>query len=609
MNESLFYCSKIILSAGLFILIYRLFVRNSNAFGWNRFYLLSTMILSLFLPFIDISAWFIDEKPIIFYASMLTAQTITVTAQLPRPSLSISDWIEIGYFAIVALFLFRFIWGLSRVLILMMKHDYQQEGKLKIHRLQRKSTFSFFNHIFVQPEHWNKPAIDYILRHEQAHVNHMHSIDSIIAELILVFGWFNPFYYTYRREIHLLHECQADQAVLNSDCDKVIYHQLLLNEVSGNLSYIIVNQFSYSLIKKRFSMISKIKQSRYARLRVLLAIPAAFALMVLFSFTSLEKDKTLLGGNLNLPSIESAQSSIADLLGIQQKPVTKKTTIQFTPPVISKNTTKNKVYSTFTIVNQDPSRKYEESKNLVVVVGYPPREKDEDSVLLVVEQNPDFPGGLNKLLEFLKANIKYPKEAIDKGIQGTVFVQFIVGSDGKIRHAKILRGISNGCDEEALRVVNLMPDWKPGMQNNKRVSTMFQIPVKFQLSAGQYAKAKAKYEKEKSPLFDKNSIVLKPDQNPEFPGGNDALLKFISKNVRYPADAMKNGIIGTVIAQFTVNKKGEIINPEIMHGIGRSCDQEVIRIVNMMPKWTPGKKDGKPVDVINAIPVKFQLQK
>jgi TonB family protein len=332
--------------------------------------------------------------------------------------------------------------------------------------------------------------------------------------------------------------------------------------------------------------------------------------MVLFSFTSLEKNKALLDSSLTLPSIESTQSSIAGLLGIQQKPATKKKVteeVKFTPPVITKDSNKNKVYSTFTITSPDPSRKYSESKNLVVVTGYAPREKDEDSVLLVVEQNPEFQGGLNGLLNFLSKNIKYPKEAIEKGIQGTVFVQFIVGSDGKIRHAKILRGISNGCDEEALRVVNMMPDWKPGMQNNKRVNTMFQIPVKFQLSSGQYAIAEK--SRKKSPLFDKNSIVLKPDQNPEFPGGNDALLLFIRKNIQYPADAMKIGITGTVIVQFTVNKTGEIINPEIMHGIGRSCDQEVIRIVNMMPKWTPGKKDGKTVDVINCIPVKFQLQK
>lgn len=601
MNESLFYCSKIILSTGLFILIYRLFVRNSTAFGWNRFYLLSTMILSLFLPFIDISTWFADEKPVIFYASLLTTQTFTVTATAPiaQQSLSLSNWIEIGYFSIVALFLFRFIWGLSRVLILMMKHDYQQEGKLKIHRLQRKSTFSFFNHIFIQPEHWNKPTIDYILKHEQAHVDYMHSIDSIIAELVLVFGWFNPFYYAYRREIHLLHECQADQAVLNSDCDKVTYHQLLLNEVSGNLSYIIVNQFSYSLIKKRFSMISKNKQSRYARLNVLLAIPAAFALMVLFSFTSLEKNK----------AIQSTKSSIAGILGIQQKPVTKKKVteeIKFTPPVISEDTTKVVKFENPVILS-DKTIKLDN----IVVVGYGASDdvnKDDDPVQSVVEKDPEFPGGRNELMAFLRKNIKYPKEAVQNKIQGTVFVQFIVGSNGKIRNAKILRGINNYCDEEALRVVNMMPNWNPGIEKGKKVSVMFQIPVKFQLTNGQMMKQKAENEYTNLSSSNKDNLLLTPDEKPKFPGGLDALLKFLQKSIRYPIEAQKNKMEGTVFVQFIVQKTGEVKNAKIVRGVCKSLDEEAIRVVYLMPAWTPGKKDGKPINTSFAIPIKFQLQ-
>ena len=612
MNASLFYCTKIILSAGLFILIYRLFVRNSNAFGWNRFYLLFTMLLSLFLPYIDISSWFANEEPVLYYASMLTIpfdQTVTVTAQTPQHFLNLNDWIKVGYWTIATLFLIRFLWGVTRIIVLITNADYQPVGKLKLHRTERKSSFSFFNHIFIQPGHWNKPEIDYVLRHEQAHVEHLHSIDSIIAELILVFGWFNPFYYIYRKDLHLLHECQADQAVLNSDYDKITYHQLLLNEVSGNLTYIIVNQFSYSLIKKRFKMISKNKQSRFARLKVLLAIPAAFALMMLFSFTSLEKSKNLLGNHFNLPSIADGQNAIGNILGLPQKPVTQKkpvkSTIKFTPPVIRKDTVKNKVYSTFYYIKPDPTLK-EASNKTVYVTGYAPKENGQDTVLTVVEKNPEFPGGLDALLSFMSKNIKYPKEASEKGIQGTVFVQFIVRNTGKISNAKVLRGVGGGCDEEAVRVINNMPDWIPGMQNKKNVSVLFQIPVKFQLSSGQVMKGKAQAAF-KTPANEEKRYM--PDQNPEFPGGHDALMKFIAKNVKYPAEAIKMGMTGTVFVQFTVTKTGDISMPKILRGIGNACDQEAIKIVNMMPKWTPGLKDGKPIDVIDCIPIKFQLAK
>jgi TonB family protein len=568
------------------------------------------MILSLFLPYIDISAWFADEKPVIFYASLLTMQPITVTAQQPQTSLTLNDWIQIGYWTMVALFLIRFIWGLSRVLILMISHDYQREGNLKLHRIQRKSTFSFFNHIFIQPEHWNKPAIDYILKHEQAHVNHKHSIDSIIAELILAFGWFNPFYYTYRRDLHLLHECQADQAVLNSDCDKLTYHKLLLNEVSGNLSYIIVNQFSYSLIKRRFKMISKNKQSRLAGLRVLLAIPAALALMVLFSFTSLEKNKAMLESKFNLPSIESGKSSIENLLGIQQKPVTKKKVteeVKFTPPVISKDSTEQTIKFTPPLILSDKTIKLGE----VVVVGYGAsvyENKDGDPALSIVEKNPEFPGGFNELLAFLRKNVKYPKEAIENKVQGTVFVRFIVASNGKIKNAKILRGINSYCDEEALRVVNMMPDWIPGMQNGKKVSVMFQIPVKFQLTSGQLMKQKAENEYNNLSSSGKDNLLLKPDEDPQFPGGLNALMKFLQKTVQYPIKAQENKMTGTVFVQFIVQKTGEVKDAKIVRGICKSLDEEALRVVHLMPLWTPGKKDGKPINTSFCIPIKFQLQ-
>jgi TonB family protein len=447
MNATVFYSLQTILSAGVFILIYRLFVRNTNAYNWNRFYLLSTMIISLFLPYIDISSWFTPEKPIIYYGSLIDfSQPITITANVPvQSSFTLSELIMTGYWIIAILLLLRFTWGIIRIIELAKNDDYKKSGNLRLYPIQRKTTFSFFNYIFIQPEHWEKPVTDYIITHEQAHVKHLHSLDNVLTELLLIFGWFNPFYYIYRRELHLLHECQADQQVINSGYDQTTYHQLLLNEVSGNLTYIIVNQFSYSLIKRRFKMISKNKQSRLAGFRILLAIPTAFALMLLFSFTSPEKATKQLKSYTLQSTIQAVQSSLDNLQNPQQKPTTPKQvkqTIKFTPPVI----------------------------------------QPDDKPLLVVEQNPEFKGGYEAMLKFLGANIHYPEEAKKAGTQGTVFVQFVVEKTGKISNVKILRGIGKECDEEALRVVKSMPNWIPGRQNGKAVPVMFQIPVKFQLA-------------------------------------------------------------------------------------------------------------------------------
>ena len=107
--------------------------------------------------------------------------------------------------------------------------------------------------------------------------------------------------------------------------------------------------------------------------------------------------------------------------------------------------------------------------------------EDDEKPLLVVEQNPEFQGGYDAMLKFLKDKMQYPTLAQESGIQGTVFVQFVVSKTGKISNVKILRGIGGGCDEEAVRVVKEMPNWIPGRQNGQAVPVMFQIPVKFQL--------------------------------------------------------------------------------------------------------------------------------
>ena len=102
---------------------------------------------------------------------------------------------------------------------------------------------------------------------------------------------------------------------------------------------------------------------------------------------------------------------------------------------------------------------------------------------MVVEHNPEFPGGYAKMQKFLRDNIEYPSSAKETGIHGIIWVQFIVGKTGKISNTRILRGIGQAYDEEAIRVVSEMPDWLPGKQNGRDVPVLFQIPVKFYLQS------------------------------------------------------------------------------------------------------------------------------
>ena len=104
-----------------------------------------------------------------------------------------------------------------------------------------------------------------------------------------------------------------------------------------------------------------------------------------------------------------------------------------------------------------------------------------DKVLEKAEVMPEYPGGDQAMMQFVAENVKYPQDAIDKEISGRVLVSFVVEKDGSIGDVKVVKGIGGGCDEEAVRVVNTMPKWKPGMDKGKPVRVSYMMPITFKL--------------------------------------------------------------------------------------------------------------------------------
>ena len=105
-----------------------------------------------------------------------------------------------------------------------------------------------------------------------------------------------------------------------------------------------------------------------------------------------------------------------------------------------------------------------------------------------------------------------------------------------------------------------------------------------------------------------DDVILVPDVMPEFPGGEDSLFAFLSRNIKYPAEAKKADIRGRVFVTFVVEKDGRITGERILRDIGGGCGEEVLRVIRAMPKWKPGTQDGKPVRVQFNLPVSFELQ-
>lgn len=106
----------------------------------------------------------------------------------------------------------------------------------------------------------------------------------------------------------------------------------------------------------------------------------------------------------------------------------------------------------------------------------------EEEIFQIVEEMPSYPGGAEALYEYLNDNIRYPIVALESGISGRVYVQFVVEKDGSVSDVKVLRGIGGGCDEEAIRVVEKMPRWNPGKQRGRAVRVLYMVPINFTLN-------------------------------------------------------------------------------------------------------------------------------
>ena len=231
-----------------------------------------------------------------------------------------------------------------------------------------------------------------------------------------------------------------------------------------------------------------------------------------------------------------------------------------------------------------------------------------NQIFTVVEVMPEFPGGQGALLKFLATNVRYPESAVKNGIEGRVSCSFVVGKDGAISEAEVIRGVSPELNEEALRVINSMPVWSPGKQRGKVVNVKYTVPVTFRLSGGKKKTSSRIVQRQIKEVDTSGRVFTVVQQMPEFPGGQASLLKYLATRIKYPAIAQENGIQGRVSCSFVVDTDGSLKNIEVIRGIDPSLDREAVRVIREMPKWNPGVQNNMAVAVKYTVPVTFRLQ-
>jgi len=423
------YMIQSLICLGCLYSLYWLLFRKETFFALNRIYLISSVLLSVLIPLFKISFDTTQAAPI--YSVMLesvpfSGQNISETI---NNSISTINSIAIVYFTGVIVFLIRFVFQIFQIFNFINRFGINYYKGVKVVYITKKySTFSFFNIVFINNENISDEKLDKIIAHENIHIRQKHTIDVIFLEVLCIFQWFNPFVWFCKHSIKEVHEYLADDGVLSQGYSRINYQSLLFALITGMRLNEITNNFNHSLIKKRFIMMTKSKSAHRAKLKLLFVLPLTLMLIFAFSVTA---SKSVTGQSKNSKQKEVKQE-------IKKKPH-------------------------------------------LVKVSEKEKDKNQEEVFMVVENPPKYPGGEPARQEFFAENMKYPKKAKEQGIQGRVYITFVVEPSGSVTNIQLLRGIGGGCDEEAIRVVKLMPKWEPGTQRGQAVRVQFNMPIKFSL--------------------------------------------------------------------------------------------------------------------------------
>ena len=525
MGTFLVYILKSAVCLAMFYLFYRLLLSKETFHRFNRMALLGVMLLSCLLPLVKVT---------VEQASPVNAQVMSMEDLLLMYQWNSEAVVEEGsrpfhwqeglvlvYFVGLFFVIVRHLWSLGRMLYLIRHSRCERLDngiRLVVHR-RKLAPFSWMRYIVIS-ETDLKESGHHILVHEMAHIHHRHSWDLLLTEACAWLQWFNPAIWLLKQELQNIHEYEADEEVLRQGINAKEYQMLLIKKAVGARLYSIANSFNHSSLKKRITMMIRKKSNPWARAKYLYVLPLAAVTVAAFARPEISKPldeissvkvndlsavlETYADKNVSNPAEKTKlKMKVVDEEG---KPIIAATVLvanttygtltdengNFTLEVGSDQSIQVAYIgmSTVTMSVKDCLKKADQTivltesdtkKYVKVVASAPQTVVSDDQTFSVVEQMPEYPGGMRAGLEFMARNLRYPTKAREAGKQGRVIVQFVVRKDGSLSDFKVLCPVDPWLDAEAIRVISTMPKWKPGMQDGKPVSVKFTLPVTFML--------------------------------------------------------------------------------------------------------------------------------
>ena len=500
----------------------------------------------------DVSLPFLSLEEMLMMASV---ESVTMVEEAEPVVFPWRELLLMGYLAGILFFFLRHVWSLGRMLRLIGRCQKEMLGQgivLFTHR-EKVAPFSWMKAIVISEADLEESG-EAILKHESAHIRNGHSWDLLLAEVCIFFQWFNPAAWLLKQELQNIHEFEADEWVISQGIDAKKYQLLLIKKAVGARLYSIANSFNHSSLKKRITMMIKKKSNPWARMKYLYVLPLAAIAVAAFArpevsnqlseissvkvndLTSIMKvdegksaeissdEKFKLSGqvmevNTKKPVVGASvlvrgttYGTLTDANGKFELQVKKGDVLMVSYVGLQTQSLPVVTESKLVVWMKDDVQSMEEmvvvgmasdgvgapsvthpDKKVVSVAEVPNVKEEQQAIFTVVEEMPQFPGGMGEAMRFLAQNIKYPKAAQQAKIEGRVIVQFVVGKDGSVSDIQIMRSVSPDLDAEAIRVVGMMPKWIPGKQRGKAVTVKFTMPIMFRLQGSEPKKEESPY--------------------------------------------------------------------------------------------------------------------
>ena len=450
MMDFLIYDVKVAVLIAVFYMFYRLMLAHETFHRVNRLVLLTTAVASFVLPL----CVFTMHKTVMVdydYSQLgelaMNESVVSVVPTDNQPSVILTTVLPVLFIIGMLATLVHTLISLIRIQLLIHrseKHPQEDGTVICVTGNTALSPFSWMHYIVMNRSDYEAHDAG-ILAHERGHIRLRHSWDLLFVDLLTALQWFNPAMWMLRSDLRAIHEYEADGEVLSLGINARQYQYLLISKAAGIGGYSLANGISHSTLKNRINMMLHKKSNRTSLLKL-------FALVPIVGITLALNARTVNDYVYDGPQ--------------KQNPVKK-----------GKKNTTIKVGTQEIKVTEAP--KDDKAATVTMNVVEEEQNATDDKVFDVVENMPQFNGGMGALMQYLSHNIHYPEES---DVQGRVIVSFVVDKDGSISNAQVVKSVHPSFDAEALRIINNMPKWIPGTQNGKPVNVKYVVPINFKSS-------------------------------------------------------------------------------------------------------------------------------